>query len=750
MAVGGPVFGQTPAQPPGELPAVPAVPASEPPRLNRFELLLDDGGTVVGAAGRVELRGERPDGQEGPAKAILSGGVEILYQDVKITADRIELDRDTEDVVATGGVVFDQGPRRLVGSRLELNLETKLGAVDDVTGFVSTDYFFAGSHVAKTGENTYRIDDGRFSSCEGESPAWSFRAKRIVVTVDGYAKARSASFRVRKAPLFYLPYVAWPVNQGRTSGLLMPKPGYSSRRGATLGLGYFQTLGRSYDTTFHVDFFGGGAPRGSAGNGKYFGLGNEFRYRPSQGTAGQLQAYFIHDPELDDLRWKIRLDHESNDLPLGFRGVIQVDEVSDFAFFQDYERRVDRNSQRQLYSFGFVSKNWGHQSLNIQFDSRETLLTSDRTITQRQLPEVEYKLRSTRLGKTPLYLQMRSSVHLLDVDRGAQANSTYGRADVFPEVTLPIRARPWMSLSLTAGGRFTWWQDSLRDPQASSGSGELFAGEGLSRFVPNAEAEIVGPTFSKIFDNPGGKNWSKFKHVIEPRFTYAFFEDFVDQDRVPIFDEVDNVRGSNIGRVALVNRLLAKPAGESGDGAREIMSFELYQDVSLDSTVPLQASRDRSLERQQGPLTGLFRYNPSRRTTVKAEVGYSTLFSAIEETSLSATFGIGSSDNIGLRWARRLSAEDGIVRNDQVRLSTQLTLVPRRLTFSSQVNYDIERAVLQFQRHILSFQGSCYGLSIESGEYRRGDLVDREFRFLVTLKNVGTFLDITGGASETL
>jgi len=37
---------------------------------------------------------------------------------------------------------------------------------------------------------------------------------------------------------------------------------------------------------------------------------------------------------------------------------------------------------------------------------------------------------------------------------------------------------------------------------------------------------------------------------------------------------------------------------------------------------------------------------------------------------------------------------------------------------------------------------------LEAREYTRGEIVDRDYRFALTLKNVGTFLDISGGLSS--
>ncbi|HVS14423.1 MAG TPA: LPS assembly protein LptD [Thermoanaerobaculia bacterium] len=712
-----------------------------------FEIQLSPeqgGGTVTGSTGSMGS-GEREN------LVVLDGGVELLYQDVKLKAQRLELDVETQDMLALGEVVFDEGPRRIAASRVTYNFDTELGRFEKVVGYVSQEYFFTGESVEKVAEDVYVVERGVFTSCETVPPPWSFRASRIRVRVDHFARARNATFRAKQVPMIYLPYLLWPVKEERTSGLLIPKPGYSNRRGASLGLAYYQTLGRSWDTTLEVDLFAGGAPQGSAGSGSYLGLGNELRWRPSEGSRGNFEGYGIRDPERDEWRWRIELDHESADLPGGFRGVLRLEDVSDFDFFQDFERQADINAQRQLYSNGFLTRNRGPHSLNILFDNRETFVSEDRVVTLRQLPEVEYKLRSTRLGGLPLYLQMRGSVNYLDVDRSERLQNDYGRADLFPELTLPIRSAPWWSLSVTTGARYTWYEDSLYTRQEANelATDTDFRGESLSRFVPTASAEFVGPSFSRIFEG-GGKRYSRLKHVFEPRVTYAFFDEYDEDDRVPLFDEVDRVAGRNVGRFSLVNRLLAKPADEKSGGAREILSFELFQDYSFDDQRPLQSSRDRTLTRAEGPLTGLLRFSPGRRTSLRTEVEYNTLFGEVESTSVSGSFGIGKASNVGLRWTTRTDAETAETRTHQVRLSTRMSLVPDRLTLDAMVNYDIERSTLQLQRYVLGYRGSCFQVSLEASDYRTGTRRDTEYRFLLTLKNVGTFLDITGGQTATL
>jgi LPS-assembly protein len=770
----------------------PAAPPPEPPAAERprFELPLpeeDGGGVVRGRAASLEFLRED--------YAAAAGGVEIQYQDVKLTADRVEIDLATQVATATGDVVFDQGPRRITAIQATFDLKTKTGTFEEATAFVQPDYYFRGARVEKVAENVYTVDDGVFTSCAGENPSWSFRLGRARVEVEGYARIRNASMRVKKVPVLYTPYIVWPAKQERTSGLLIPEIGYSDRKGTELGLAYYQTLGRSFDTTFHVDAFTEG----------YLGLGNELRYRPTEGTSGIFVGYAVRDPEaedvegLDEWRWKVDWDHVTEDLPWDLRGVLSYHDFSDFQFFRDFERDFDRNTIRTLESRGFVSGDWGAHSLNVLVNEQQTFLAParqgnpERTITQAKLPEIEYRLRPTRIfGEAPLYLDVLSSLSYLALDRQRNYNDSYGRFDLFPRLTVPLRTVPWLSLSLNAGGRMTWYGNSI---YSLAEFGQLpeeqqdnrFKDEALTRTVPVAGAEIVGPSFSRIFDAEAG-GFTKFKHVVEPRFTATWLGDFEEQENVPVFDEVDNLRNTagglglgstKSGRWSLVNRLLAKaepPAPEEdgeedgeGDGAedaedgngeaaaaapaavvsaREVASFELTQEISFDEEQPLQVS-SAGEETQQGPVSARFRFTPSLATNLAAQVDYSTFFENLASTSFSGTWRFDRG-NLGATWFTRYNAEDGESRSDQVRFLGGFDVVEKRLRLETQINYDLEQSLLQQQSYVLSYNSQCYALRLEMRDFRTLNERDTEYYFTLSLKNVGTFLPLVARSTTAL
>src|SRR6185503_12004678 len=100
----------------------------------------------------------------------------------------------------------------------------------------------------------------------------------------------------------------------------------------------------------------------------------------------------------------------------------------------------------------------------------------------------------------------------------------------------------------------------------------------------------------------------------------------------------DIAQPADIGRFALVNRLLWKPtAADSKQGAREVLSFELAQAYSFDSAQPLQHSGAQT--EAWGPLQAQLRWAPSELTNLRAQATYNTLANGLESTALSGTLG---------------------------------------------------------------------------------------------------------------
>ncbi|MBV8199172.1 MAG: LPS assembly protein LptD, partial [Acidobacteria bacterium] len=464
-SIGASPAGTVPASQPGATPGggerrnpatgAPAAPGGAPKGppgagANRmdFNLKFQDGATAAGSAATFDYK--RND------YAVLTGNVQVHYQDLELSGDHVEIDLTSKQVVAQGNVILDQGPKRLTGTTLNFDLDTKTGKMLEATAYVAPDYYFSGVEVDKTGEDTYEVLDGLFTSCSQKTPDWSFHLARARVEVEGYAHMRNVTFRVKELPLFYTPWLLYPAKKDRASGMLMPSIHSSGRRGPSLGLAYFQTLGESYDDTIHLEpYFRG-----------YLGVGDEFRYHPTEGTWGDITGYAVKDPaDNGKLRWKVRADHDTEDLPFGMRMVLQYQKFSDFDYLRDFEHDFDTSSLRFIDSRAFLTGNWGPNLLNVLVNDRQILfnngtdLVSD--VDQKKLPEIEYQVRSTKIGPTPFYLQMDNFLDYLDIVRPGSYSGNYGRIDLFPQITLPVNTFSWLNFSLTGGYRYTYYQKSL-------------------------------------------------------------------------------------------------------------------------------------------------------------------------------------------------------------------------------------------------------------------------------------------------
>jgi hypothetical protein len=750
--------------PPGQAPP-PAAPAAD--RL-QFELPFPPergGGVVKGSAGSLEFLHE--------SYAILEGGVEARYKTQSIRADRVEVDLETMVVTAVGNVVMDEGPNRLAGESMVWDMETNTGTLSEAQAYMAPDMYFRGDTVERTGEDAYRVTGARFSSCPAEVPLWSFGAKRASVRIEGFARANGVTMRGGKVPIIYVPYVQYPAKRDRASGFLMPDLGYSENLGYSLGLAYFKTLGRSADTTFFFDAF----------SEDYLGAGNEIRYAPKEGTRGEIQSYFVDDPNSSDLRWRVFWNHLSNDLPLGLRAAVNYTNFSDFDFFRDFDRDLNRITIRTLYSSAYMAGAWGPHSLNLLVDDREVLSRGEaKNLTQNQLPELEYRLRQTQIGSLPLYLQMQSGAHYFDIQRKptlveneegelvpvGELDNQYGRFYLFPTLTLPFGSLPWLNINLSATGRYTHYTKSV-EALAEPG---VVDGEALSRFLPQGGAQVVGPSFSRVFDRPAG-NFSKFKHVIEPRWTYQYSEAFDRQAEVPLFDEVDRQVGSHFGTWALVNRLIAKPEEDPenpyASAAREIMSFEVAQGYSFDEDQPFEVSLDGSIRKQAGPLGFRYRWNPSYATSLQTDSSYSNIYSRFTQHTISGQFFLGGPNpnaaaqnpfstgagrhNIGLSWGLRYDPETGKTLRNQVGLATGFNF--GRYLLQASVNLDLadkemsERPTIQQQRYFIQRSGQCLTWLLELREYQTATFEERDVRIAISLKNIGTFLDLGTGSGNS-
>ncbi len=679
--------------------------------------------------------------------SILQGDVVIEYQDIKLQSDKVTYNLKTRDVVADGHVIIDQGPTRVTATQAIYNLDTKTGTFFNATATMDPSMYFSGDRIEKVDEDTYRMTNGVFTSCDLDHPAWSFHVGSADVTLDDYARMNNISFRARGLPIFWAPRLIWPTKRERSQGLLIPRARFTDKFGVRLENGYFIPFGDSADATVYAD----------VSSKEYFGAGIDLRYVPTENVKiGDFRAKAVnnaHVPAVDDagnptetsrIEWKYQFRHAQENLPGGFRGVVDVQDYSNLNFFREYDDAPELHTLSNIYSSAYLTRNRPTYSLNILSDRRDYELANGRQRYE-QLPSLQLRMYPQRLGSLPLYFSMESSSSRLrsggvDNNNVRTVDADYLRTDVFPTLALKLRTPAWLSIKPQVSVRETYYSAS-RDA-----FGQIDDSESIERFYAQGQVEVVGPSFSRVYNHPAG-GFTKFKHVIEPRVRYVYTTDVENQDRILRFDSVDSPFlpiVQDTVEYSLTHRLIGKEPGENGN-AREVLSFSLRQSAALSNPFPRAGSTFEG-EHTFTPLVSTLRFNPYQSVSLDANASFGNVSHQIDQLSLSANLiGTGARADKYLRFTYFASFNPpGLsdAGSSQIRVDTGSWLVRDRVRTDIQLNFDAKNGKFLEQRYLTGWTGSCYGIALE---YRRyvvfGGLSDVNFSsygIAVTLKNVGT------------
>jgi hypothetical protein len=608
----------------------------------------EDAGLSLPQGLEIEWQGRLEQTEDGAAE--FTGPVTMTWRESRIQADRMLL-RDRRYIEAEGNVLIVWGANRVFGRRLSYDLEEERGVIEDAIGYALDEYLIWAKKIEKIGDKKLRLTRATVTTCSQPLPYWSFAVSSATVTLEKYARMWNVRLRALKAPVVYLPYFIWPVKEDRAAGLLMPEFTNTQARGDVLTLPVFIPLGRSADVTLIPRYYTEAGFMGGA----------EVRFIPNLKGVGFFGGHFIDDKVEGSERY--RLDYrQTQEFRNGFRMVADVGLVSDSEYYTDFERDLNIASSPQSLARLEFSRNGPWASLNVRELRREQLSTG---LVQSTYPEIEWRGRSRKLGKTPLYLAFESSVASIQ-QQGSTIDADYLRGDLAPEITVPYSPSAWFDITPRVAYRWTGWTQH----QTEAG----FQDDSLTRQLWSYGVEIVGPKVYRIFGK--SKQGPRYKHTVETRFTYGFDEEFDRRDDVLSFDEID-LRGGAGNRLsyALVQRLFAKrpqavptvsplaaenivlPDGttyqapatpDDSDPAAaeprsvpvEIASFELRQTRSFDEDLNFADLDEDGVQEETSQYSNIAvigRFNPSRGASIDLRSNYDILFDQIQDVSLSGT-----------------------------------------------------------------------------------------------------------------
>ena len=434
----------------------------------------------------------------------------IRRGETRLGADSARFEPDTGEFSIAGNVEL-RDPRLAVrGDAARYNSNTGLFRMDGTEfDLLSVPARGSAGTLSLQAEQILSFEDVTYTTCARGKDDWLLRAGKLTVDREtGVATARNARLEFKGVPIAYVPYVTYPVDGRRKSGLLLPDVGNSDQRGLEFLQPYYFNLAPNYDATLAPYYM---SKRGLQARG-------EFRYLAGD-TGGVLAGEFLPDDDVTgDNRSFVSWFNQSL-LPGRWRGTVDITDVSDGAYFEDLTRGLTNTSQTHLQRRGeleFFNNVWrarlrieDYQTLN------EAILAEDEPY--RRLPEL---LVGGFWPGAPLGLELgvHSEITYFDRDEGV----TGLRAHINPELTLPLQLGPVFVAPTVALDHTAY---NLRD-----------TGPGADD-TPSRTAPIYSVDLRTVLERSWGAGAS-WLQTIEPRVQYVQIP-FRDQSDLPVFDTIE-------------------------------------------------------------------------------------------------------------------------------------------------------------------------------------------------------------------
>ena len=259
----------------------------------------------------------------------LEGDVEIRQGQRVFRAPRIEYEAASGALRVPGAVELSDPQVRVKGERASVSAA---GSAE----FTNTEFELkaraghgSASRIAVSQTGELVLDEVSYTTCpetpEESKPDWELKVGRL--SIDEQTRigtATNARVEVKGIPIFYTPYISFPVGNERKSGFLFPASA-SSRGGPGVSVPWYWNIAPNYDATF--------APTWYSGRGAELGLelrGLTERHR------GVLNGNYLPDDQRADIDRSFVELRTQSDFFSSLRLTLDGANVSDIGYFEDF------------------------------------------------------------------------------------------------------------------------------------------------------------------------------------------------------------------------------------------------------------------------------------------------------------------------------------------------------------------------------------------------------------------------------
>lgn len=678
----------------------------------------------------------------GSSSSAFTGNVIIERHKLRLLADEVSHNKDTQQIELIGNVHADTENLSLNAKRGWFNLQTNAGELIDSEYFVPDSQFSGKTPLfSVTDQEKTILVNTQFSSCPANQLDWYLDMEWLELDhPSSTGTAKHAVLWVKDIPVFYLPWIQFPLGEERRSGLLMPSFGQTSNSGYEINIPWYWNIAANHDAIF--------TPSNVSRRGQM--LATNYRYLTNNSNGTLDIEYLPADRLLDDKERYLTSFKNNTKLYDNLNLSLLVNDASDTEYLKDFSSNFNLSNTTHLEKNARLSYNqdtWNTSILAQTFQTVDTSLAKS-SRPYRRLPQITLTAKDDIAEFSDSYLSGELKSEWVEFKHEASNKAQGSRFHINPSFSLPLQANAWF-LKPDIGLMHTQY-----DTTDNNGAPVQLDDRTLRTFSLDS-----GLFFERNINN------NSMIQTLEPRAFYLNIP-YKDQSSIPLFDTTqqdfsfaslfrenrfngnDRIGDAKQITMALSSRILDK---ESGDELMNINIGRIYyfdkQRVFLDSASPTASSSNSDIIAE-------FNSNLDRWRS-RATIQWNTKTSASDKRNLQLSYAASDKAvfNIGYRFFRDANDENNNIEQTDLSFAWPIA---NNVSFLSRWNYSLTE-----ERDIetiigLEYESCCWALRLISQRYLNNtsnNLVnENEYNLSImlqfVLKNFGSVSD--KAATKTL
>jgi len=607
--------------------------------------------------------------QEKLGTSTFSGDVLMQRADQILSTSLVVYDRNQDIVNAEQDFLFWDKDFVISGSTLKLRGKNQGEMTNANYWLLNRRARGQADKVIRDSKDVVHFEQATYTTCDPNKKFWYLSGNQVTLDdASSIGTARHAIIRILDIPVFYTPYLSFPIGDERKSGFLSPRVGSSDETGFEFSIPYYLNLAPNYDVTL--------TPRYMSRRGLL--LKTEFRHLGQTATNNVEFEYSPHDQAFGGDRISLAVKH-NNHITERLHTDINFNYVSDERYFEELGNNISAASithlerRGDLYYFG---NGW-----NV-LGRLQAFQTLDKNPAARPYQRMPQLLLKTTLPEFNRGLNWGLETELVRFYRNTEVvdGPIGNRFDLKPSLSFPWRT-PGTFVVPALSLRYTRYDlDNLAPDQTTTHNRFLF--------TFSTDSGLFFERDMSMFD-------TKLVQTLEPRLFYRYTQ-YREQNDIPIFDTgqydlsfsqlfrdnrfsaADRIDDGHQVTLGMTSRLIGNDTGEEHLRASlgQIYYFRDRRVTYPGQSVETEPSSNIIMElatqfAEAWRISSTIRWNPHTENTEHtvmriryhpdqqhiANVSYRMRDDSLEQTDVSVRWALGSRWSILGRWNYSLPKE---------------------------------------------------------------------------------------------